>query len=292
MAVEAPSGQAMIRMVCPPPKARMQSPTASATSNADRGGSIASPPTAPFGIEPAMGKARILVVASGSVRRQGMVEYLGERYRTSSCAPAQQEILRAISRLKPQLILLDMSAGERQGFHLLQEIRSRFDAPIILLTGHTYEELERIRALELGADDFLEWSGSPRELMARIRAILRRCELTPQRRKRPLERGGFRFAGWQLHRRSRRLIAPGGKIVPITKGEYALLLAFLGTPQYPLSREQLLHATRVHDDIFDRSIDVQVLRLRRKLEIDPAAPRFIHTERGVGYVFAIPVEAY
>jgi two-component system, OmpR family, response regulator len=87
-------------------------------------------------------------------------------------------------------------------------------------------------------------------------------------------------------------MAPDGKVVPITKGEYALLISFLRTPQRPLSREQLLQATRVHEDVFDRSVDVQVLRLRRKLEIDPAAPRFIQTQRGVGYVFAIPVEAY
>jgi DNA-binding response OmpR family regulator len=131
-----------------------------------------------------------------------------------------------------------------------------------------------------------------RELMARIRTILRRCEIARNPATRAPDRGGFRFAGWQVHRRSRRLMAPDGKVVPITKGEYALLIAFLKTPQRPLSREQLLQATRVHEDLFDRSVDVQVLRLRRKLEIDPAAPRFIQTQRGVGYVFAIPVEAY
>ena len=79
-------------------------------------------------------------------------------------------------------------------------------------------------------------------------------------------------------------------MVPLTKGEYALLLAFLNAPQRPLTREHLLQATRMHEDIFDRSIDVQILRLRRKIELDPNAPRFIQTERGVGYVFAIPVK--
>jgi len=88
------------------------------------------------------------------------------------------------------------------------------------------------------------------------------------------------------------LIDPGATPVSLSKGEYALLLAFLEAPQRPLSREYLLQATRVHEDIFDRSIDVQVLRLRRKLEVDPSAPRVIRTERGVGYVFALPVEPF
>ena len=96
----------------------------------------------------------------------------------------------------------------------------------------------------------------------------------------------------QLERRGRRLLDPNAKPVALSKGEYALLLAFLEAPQRPLSREHLLLATRVHEDVFDRSIDVQVLRLRRKLEIDPSAPRVIRTERGVGYIFALPVEPF
>jgi two-component system OmpR family response regulator len=107
-----------------------------------------------------------------------------------------------------------------------------------------------------------------------------------------IDTGGYRFDGWQLDRRGRRLVDSTGTPVTLSKGEYALLLAFLESPQRPLSREQLLQATRVHEDIFDRSIDVQVLRLRRKLEINPRAPRVIQTERGVGYIFALPVEPF
>ena len=106
------------------------------------------------------------------------------------------------------------------------------------------------------------------------------------------ERGGYRFDGWQLERRVRRLLDPNGTPVALSKGEYALLLAFLEAPQRPLSREQLLQSTRMHEDIFDRSIDVQVLRLRRKLEVNASAPRVIQTERGVGYIFALPVEPF
>jgi DNA-binding response OmpR family regulator len=105
-----------------------------------------------------------------------------------------------------------------------------------------------------------------------------------------VEQGEYRFDGWRLDRRSRRLTDPQERPAALSKGEYALLLAFLDAPERPLSREYLLQATRLHEDIFDRSIDIQVLRLRRKLEMDPKAPRVIRTERGVGYVFAIPVE--
>jgi two-component system OmpR family response regulator len=111
-------------------------------------------------------------------------------------------------------------------------------------------------------------------------------------RARDPERGGYRFGGWLLERRGRRILDPDANPVALSKGEYTLLLAFLEAPQRPLSREHLLQATRIHEDIFDRSIDVQVLRLRRKLEIDSSAPRVIRTERGVGYIFALPVEPF
>jgi two-component system OmpR family response regulator len=126
-----------------------------------------------------------------------------------------------------------------------------------------------------------------------LRACARCCDgsksVALHRRAIPA-RGRYRFSGWQLDSRIRQLTDPAGAPVALTKGEYALLLAFLDAPQRPLSREHLLQATRVHEDVFDRSIDVQILRLRRKLERDSSAPRIIQTERGVGYVFAVPVE--
>ena len=129
-------------------------------------------------------------------------------------------------------------------------------------------------------------------MFARIRAVLRRQEMGRAVRACDPERGGYRFDGWRLDRRGRRLVDRNEAPVRLSKGEYALLLAFLEAPQRPLTREHLLQATRIHEDIFDRSIDVQVLRLRRKLEIDPSSPRAIQTERGVGYVFALPVEPF
>jgi len=159
------------------------------------------------------------------------------------------------------------------------------------MTSDRSDEIDRITSLELGADDYIV-RPSLRELLARARAILRRREMARAARTRDPEGGGYRFNGWQLERRTRRLVDANGMPVSLSKGEYVLLLAFLEAPQRPLSREHLLQATRVHEDIFDRSIDVQVLRLRRKLEVDPSAPRVIRTERGIGYIFALPVQSF
>src|SRR4029453_2918862 len=140
------------------------------------------------------------------------------------------------------------------------------------------------------ADDYLTKPFNLRELLARVRAVLRRFNTGRAAPARDPERGRFRFCGWQIDCKTRQLTDPDGAPVTLTKGEYALLLAFLDAPQRPLSREHLLQATRAHEDIFDRSIDVQVLRLRAKLKAGPSAPEIIRTERGVGYWFALPVD--
>jgi DNA-binding response OmpR family regulator len=119
---------------------------------------------------------------------------------------------------------------------------------------------------------------------------LRRRETGRIVSQREAAKGRCRFGDWQLDRRARRLTSPNGTPVALTKGEYALLTAFLDAPLRPLTREHLLQATRIHEDVFDRSVDVQILRLRRKLESDPRMPRIIKTERGVGYVFTLTVE--
>ena len=161
-----------------------------------------------------------------------------------------------------------------------------------MLTGQHLDEIDRVVGLELGADDYLTKPFGLRELLARVRAVLRRLDRARAVPPSEHERGGYQFSGWRLSLRTRRLTAPTGAEVALSKGEYALLAAFLDAPQRPLSREHLLQATRVHEDVFDRSIDVQILRLRRKLEQDPSAPQMIQTERGVGYIFARPVERF
>jgi DNA-binding response OmpR family regulator len=167
---------------------------------------------------------------------------------------------------------------------------SRSDIPVIITTGHRRDEVDRVVGLEPGADDYLTKPFGLRELLARIRVTLRRVEALHVEPVRDPASGRSRFGGWTLNRRSRRLTDPNNANVTLTKGEYALLLAFLDAPQRPLTREHLLQATRIHEDVFDRSIDVQILRLRRKLETDPTAPRMIQTERGVGYFFVLPIE--
>lgn len=188
------------------------------------------------------------------------------------------------------LVLLDLRFGQQDGFDLLRDIRSHSDIPVIIATGHRCDETDRAMGLELGADDYLTKPFGLRELLARIRAVLRRGGIGSVTSGYGQERGRFRFCGWELDRRVRRLTDPDEVPVSLTKSEYSLLAAFLDAPQRPLSREHLMRATRMHEDVFDRSVDVQVLRLRRKLEVDPRAPQVILTERGFGYMFAREVE--
>jgi DNA-binding response OmpR family regulator len=144
--------------------------------------------------------------------------------------------------------------------------------------------------LELRVDDSLVRSSDLHELLSRVHAVLRQLDAGLVAPASDPERRHFRFAGWQLDSTTRRLTDPAGAPVPLTKGEYILLVVFLDAAQRPLTREYLLQATHLHESVSDRSIDVQVLRLRRKLEPGPGAPRIIRTERGVGYRFAVPVE--
>jgi two-component system, OmpR family, response regulator len=234
---------------------------------------------------------RILLVDDEPAMRHMVVNYLEEHNIRAISASGRQEMVRLLAAGEPSLVILDLRLGEEDGLDLLREIRSRYDVPVIITTGHRRDEIDRVVGLELGADDYVTKPFGLRELLARIRAVLRRWEAGRTALQRDSERGRCRFGGWQLDRRARRLTDPNGVPVTLTKGEYALLIAFLDAPQRPLTREHLLQATRVHEDIFDRSIDVQVLRLRRKLETDPSMPRIIQTERGIGYVFALSVES-
>ena len=234
----------------------------------------------------------ILVVDDDPATRRMVTSYLREHDFPASSAADGRELSRHLAQSEPSLIILDLRLGEDDGLDLLRTIRSSSDVPVIITTGHRLDEVDRVVGLELGADDYVTKPFGLRELLARVRAILRRHELGRVARARDPQRGGFRFGDWTLERSSRQLAAEGGAPIALTKGEYALLVAFLEAPQRPLTRENLLQATRVHEDIFDRSIDVQVLRLRRKLETDTNSPRIIRTERGVGYVFMLPVESF
>jgi two-component system OmpR family response regulator len=234
----------------------------------------------------------ILVVEHDPTMRHVVVNYLIEHNMRAVSASGRQEMVGHLAASEPDLVILGLRLGEEGGLELLREIRARSDVPVIITTGHRCDEIDRVVGLELGADDYVTKPFGLRELLARVRAVLRRQESAPAEPQRKSERSRYRFGGFELNRRTRRLTDPDGATVSLTKGEYATLIAFLDAPQRPLSREYLLQATRMHEDIFDRSVDVQVLRLRRKLEIDQSEPRIIRTERGVGYVFALPVERF
>jgi two-component system, OmpR family, response regulator len=232
----------------------------------------------------------VLVIDDDPLLKHMLVNYLEQHDMRVTLASQRQDVVRQFAVGEPSLIILDLQLGHEDGFDLLREIRSRSDVPVIIATGHRRDEIDRVVGLELGADDYVTKPFGPRELLARIRAVLRRQEAVRTASERDARQGRCRFGGWQLDRRTRRLTDPAGVPVALTKHEYALLVAFVDAPQRPLSREHLLQATRLHENVFDRSIDVQILRLRRKLEADPRAPRIVRTERGVGYVFALSVE--
>ena len=235
------------------------------------------------------GTTRILLIEDDAGMQRIVSDHFADHDVDVTPATDRREAERRLAEDAFDLVVLDLRLGSENGLDLLRDLRTRSDLPVIITTGHRRDEIDRVIGLELGADDYLVKPYGLRELLARVRVVLRRAEVAPAP-ARVQDSHRSRFDGWVLDRRRRRLTDPTGADVALSRGEYALLVAFLDAPQRPLSREQLLQATRVHEDVFDRSIDVQILRLRRKLEADPSAPRLIVTERGIGYVFAVPVE--
>jgi DNA-binding response OmpR family regulator len=233
----------------------------------------------------------VLVVDDDPATRDVIGNYLESQGLRVTAAADGRAMGRALGEEPIDLIILDLKLRDEDGLDLMREVGRRGEMPIIVLTGHRREETDRIVGLELGADDYLTKPFSPRELLARVRAVLRRTEAAERRYRKEERRLRYRFANWELDMRARRLRSPAGGAVVLTAGEFNLLAAFLRSPQQVLSREQLLTASRVHDEeVYDRSIDVQILRLRRKLEANPSEPQLITTERGAGYVFAAAVE--
>ncbi|MCC8234590.1 response regulator [Pinisolibacter aquiterrae] len=226
----------------------------------------------------------LLVDDDGEIRRLVSKLLREDGHRVTSVGSAV-EMREAIARCTPDLVLLDVMLPGTDGLTLCRELRASSSLPIIMLTAKG-DDVDRIVGLEMGADDYLAKPFHPRELLARIRAVLRRA--------RPSEGGGaktgreIRFAGWCLDTARRELTDPRGVVIDLSTGEYDLLLTFLETPHRVLSRELLLDATRNRDaEPFDRAIDVQVSRLRRKLE---TAGEVIKTVRGAGYLFVPDVE--
>jgi DNA-binding response OmpR family regulator len=233
--------------------------------------------------------ARVLVVDDNPTMRQKIVGYLTEHGLRASAVSGRQGLLHALMVREPDLVLLDLPLGEEDGLEILRDLRARSVVPVFLITGGRREDVDCVAGFELGADDYLTRPFGLRELLARIRAMLRRRSIDRTSPAKPRE-ARFRFEGWIFDQRQRSLSSPAGELVVLTRNAFALLSAFVQAPGRTLTREHLLQATRIHEDVIDRSIDVQILRLRRKLGEEPHAPRLIRTVRGVGYSFDVKVD--
>jgi DNA-binding response OmpR family regulator len=231
----------------------------------------------------------VLAIDDDPTIREAIADYLGQydfRVTTVAGGRAMQAVF---DQEVVDLVVLDLNLQAEDGMALARRLRDDSAIPIIMLSGRC-EEADRVMGLELGADDYLTKPFSLRELLARIRALLRRHRPEMQQ-GRPEGIRAYRFDGWELKLSTRRLRNRDGQAVPLSNGEFGLLVVFLGAPHRILSRDQLLDMSRLHsDDVYNRSINTQVMRLRRKLETEPATPRYILTERGAGYVFSVPVE--
>jgi two-component system OmpR family response regulator len=234
--------------------------------------------------------AHILAVDDDPSVRKMIVDYLGDNDMRVTALASGRDVAETMARETVDLVVLDWRLPGEDGMQIARMLRQESHIPIIMLTGRK-DEADRVMGLELAADDYLTKPFSPRELLARIRALLRRARAQQTVADGLQKIRAYRFAGFELNVRLRTLSGPGGANIPLTNNEFNLLAAFLATPQRVLSRDQLLGLSRLHnDEVYDRSIDVQVGRLRRKIQPAKTSSELIRTERGAGYVFTATVE--
>ncbi|MBL8259570.1 MAG: response regulator [Candidatus Competibacteraceae bacterium] len=228
----------------------------------------------------------LLIVDDDLELRRLLADYLGRNgFRVSGAADGRG-LWAALEQGPVDLVILDVMLPGDDGLVLCRNLRARSQLPVIMLTARG-DDTDRIVGLEMGADDYLPKPFNPRELLARINSILRRARSVPAE---PGETRRFHFAGWTLDADARQLIAPDGVLSPLGSGEYRLLRVFLDHPQRVLNRDQLLDLTQGREAApFDRSIDVQVSRLRRRLRDDPREATLIKTVRNEGYLLAAHV---
>jgi two-component system OmpR family response regulator len=239
---------------------------------------------------PEIMNSHILVIDDDSQIRALLQEYLAENGLRVSIASNGEQMSKILNDEAIDLVVLDLRLGREDGMAIARSLRDQSAIPIVMLTG-VRDEADRVMGLELGADDYLTKPFSPRELLARIRTVLRRTKGSMPAQSRQREIRAYRFGEFELNLRTRRLKRVDGDEIVLTNGEFNLLAALLAAPERVLTRDQLLEASRVFDnEVYDRAIDIQVLRLRRKIEKDPAQPQFIVTERGAGYIFSSAVE--
>lgn len=230
----------------------------------------------------------ILIVDDDFEIRTLLRDYLGKHGYLVDTAASGEDMWRCLDRSTIDLIILDLMLPGDDGLVLCRKLRADRDTPVIMLTA-LGETTDRIVGLEMGADDYLVKPFEPRELLARIKAVLHRARSLPASDRKP-PTGITRFAGWILDAEARLLRSPDGIAIPLSGGEFDLLNVFLSHPNRVLSRERLLELTRDREaHPFDRSVDVQVARLRRRLGDDGKEPRIIKTVRNAGYVLAATV---
>ncbi len=234
--------------------------------------------------------AQILIVEDDSALRQMLVTLMRrERFDVCEAASAAQ-LRKCLAAGRFDLLLLDVRLPDSNGFDLLREIRAQSDVAILMLTGLD-TPVDRVLGLEFGADDYLCKPFEPRELVARMRSVLRRLQRIPAAAVEAAEDDCYHFAGFKLDLARRSLQKRDGALVPMTSGELDLLAALVRSANRPLSRDQLLDRTRSREwSPYDRSIDVLIGRIRKKIEADPAHPNLIRTVRSIGYVFVGRVE--
>jgi two-component system phosphate regulon response regulator OmpR len=229
-------------------------------------------------------KTRILVVDDDQRLRDLLTRYLGEQKFEVRAVADATAMDRQLSRERYDLLVLDLMLPGEDGLAICRRLRAGGGAPAIIMLTARGDEVDRIVGLEMGADDYLPKPFNPRELVARIHAVLRR-----KPRGAPgapgTEDGVYRFGAFEFNPATREL-KKDGKPVALTTGEYSVLKVLVERPRQPLSRDQLMEFARGREyEVFDRAIDVQISRLRKLLEEDPAHPRYVQTVWGHGYVF-------
>lgn len=231
----------------------------------------------------------LLIVEDEASIREPLVKYFGNNQFRVKAATNAAEARVLLAGHAFDLVIADIMMPGEDGLSLCRHIRSTSNLPVILLTARA-EELDRILGLEVGADDYVTKPFSPRELLARVKAVIRRTNSLPPRQGTPADMPSYAFGKWVLKTGERELVDSDGVTVPLSSGEYALLLVLIERPRLVLTRDQLLDLTQGREaSMFDRSIDNQISRLRRKIEDDPKSPKYIKTVWGGGYSFSAEV---
>jgi len=242
---------------------------------------------------------QILVVDDDPQIRSMIDRYLSKEGFTVLLADSGAQMEEVLNKESVDLVLLDLGLPDGDGLMFARRIQDKSEIGLIILTGKG-EMIDRVVGLEMGADDYVSKPFHLRELLARIKSVLRRSaarmgtvapESASVAAEAPVEKTQARFAGWTFDFVKLELTSPEGKNVPLTTGETNMLIAFLKNPNRVLDRDRLLDIVANRDwSPFDRSVDTQVVRLRRKIEANPSEPALIKTVRGAGYIFAVPVE--